>query len=147
MANKKENIKPIGFQLDGITTEQFAVIEDAYDKTNKEANLTISLNFGLNTEERFIASFVKVQFEQNNKAFLVTEVANHFKINEAFWQEFNKAKEHIVLPRGFAAHLVILTVGTLRGILHCKTENTEFNKYILPTINVMELIESDVELD
>ena len=33
-----------------------------------------------------------------------------------------------------------MTIGTTRGILHAKTEGTCFNKYVLPTINVTEII-------
>lgn len=146
MADKAKEITQIGFQLNNITTEQFAIIEDAYDKAIDNANMSISLKFGLNKEDKFVASFVKVQFEQNDKAFLVIEVGNHFKINDTSWQDIKSSEDTVLLPRGFAAHLVMLTIGTLRGVLHNKTENTEFNKFILPTINVMELIKSDVEL-
>jgi hypothetical protein len=38
------------------------------------------------------------------------------------------------------------TVGTIRGILHCKTEGTPFNALILPPINVSEMVTGDLEL-
>ncbi len=146
MADKIEKTNPIGFQLDKITTEQFALVEEVYNSSAK-TNMGLNLNFGLDKENKFIAAFVKVQFEQKGKSFLILEVGNHFKINESSWLDFEKTNEKIILPRGFAAHLVMLTVGTLRGVLHSKTENTDFNKFLLPTINVMELITEDVELD
>ena len=74
------------------------------------------------------------------------EIANHYKIKESAWIEMQNSNNKLVLAKEFASHLVMLTIGTLRGTLHCKTENTEFNKFILPTINVTELIKSDVEL-
>jgi hypothetical protein len=37
----------------------------------------------------------------------------------------------------------MITVGTCRGILHAKTENTKFNQFLIPTINVAELIKED----
>jgi len=39
-----------------------------------------------------------------------------------------------------------LTVGTVRGILHTKTEGTNFNGFVIPTINVTELVTSDVRM-
>lgn len=87
-----------------------------------------------------------VQFEQKEKPFLLIEIANHYKIEESAWNELQSSNNKLVIPKGFASHLVMLTIGTLRGTLHCKTENTEFNKFILPTINIAELIKSDVEL-
>ncbi len=145
MANTDNNT--VGFKLKQITTEQFAIIKDAFDNTNNEISMSIGVKFGLNIDEKAIASFVKVQFEQNKKTFLISEIANHFNIDKTAWNSFSINKDKLTLPRGFASHLVMLTVGTLRGVLHSKTENTEFNQFILPTINVVELIIDDVELE
>ena len=38
----------------------------------------------------------------------------------------------------------MLTIGTTRGVLHSKTENTPFNSFLLPTLNVNELVKKDV---
>ena len=140
------NNNTVGFQLKKITTEQFAVIEDAYDSVNNDIEMSIGIKFGADTEKKFIVSFVKVQFEQDKKPFLITEVANHFDIDKKAWGKFINDNK-LIIPKGFASHLVMLTVGTLRGVLHSKTENTEFNQFILPTINVVELIIDDVELE
>ncbi len=40
----------------------------------------------------------------------------------------------------------MLCVGTARGILHAKTEGTAFNDFILPAINVEELVEEDTHV-
>ncbi|MDA3779521.1 MAG: hypothetical protein PF487_04745 [Bacteroidales bacterium] len=146
MDEKHKNIS-IGFQLRKITTEQFAVIPDAFNKNNSKIEMSIGLKFGLDKEHKIIASFVKVQFEQCKKTFIIIEIANHFNIEENAWSSFNKTKTGLIIPKGFASHLVMLTIGTLRGTLHCKTENTEFNSFILPTINITELIKNDVELN
>ena len=50
----------------------------------------------------------------------------------------------VSFPKGFMAHLAVITVGTTRGVLHAKTENSKFNKYFLPTINVNELVKNDI---
>jgi hypothetical protein len=52
----------------------------------------------------------------------------------------------IILPKGFVRHLAVLTVGTVRGILHTKTEGTDSNKFVLPTINVADMISDDAVL-
>ena len=145
MDKKQENIS-IGFQLEKITTEQFAIIPDAYDKSNSKIEMTIGLNFGIEKGNRIIASFVKVQFEQNKLPFIIIEIANHFNIEELAWNNLKKTKNGLIIPKGFASHLVMLTIGTLRGTLHCKMENTEYSNFILPTINITELIKSEIEL-
>ncbi|MCD6180437.1 MAG: hypothetical protein J7K39_11095 [Bacteroidales bacterium] len=147
MAKKgKRKNNPIGFSLRKISTEQFAVIEEAYLGSDKEIQLGIDLRFGLDVENKGLVAFVKVRFEQEKSPFLVVEVGNHFAIDNTAWESFQKEDKEMVLPKGFASHLVMLTIGTLRGVLHSKTENTKFNKFLLPTINVTELVKSDVEL-
>lgn len=136
----------LGFQLQKITTEQFAVIREAFDSTDSDVKMSIGLKFGMDKANRFIVSFVKVQFEQKEKPFLLLEAGNHYKIEDTAWSTLQNSEGGIIVPKGFAGHLVMLTVGTLRGILHCKTENSEFNKFVLPTINVSSLIQSDIEL-
>jgi hypothetical protein len=53
----------------------------------------------------------------------------------------------IVLPQNFGIHLGMLVVGTLRGVLYTKTENTIFNQFILPTIDVTALVPNDVTFE
>ncbi len=37
----------------------------------------------------------------------------------------------------------MLTVGSVRGMLQVKTVDTVFNKFLMPTINVAEMIEEE----
>ena len=145
MPAKKESAKTVGFKLHRIITEQFAIIKESYDNSIDKIDLSINLQFGLDKENHLIVSSVQVQFIQESKPFLVVQVANQFEIEEQAWKSFKKGNM-LIIPKGFASHLVVLTIGTLRGVLHAKTENTEFNSFILPTVNVTELIKGDVEL-
>lgn len=82
----------------------------------------------------------------DNLSTSILEIANHFQIDENSWKSFEIKDGKLILPQGFATHLLVFTLGTLRGVLHAKTENTEFNKYFLPTINTTEMIQGDLEL-
>ena len=73
------------------------------------------------------------------------EIGCHFEIIEEHWDSlFNKETKELKLPKALALHLVMLTVGTLRGVLHAKTENTPYNKFFIPTINVNDLVKEDL---
>ena len=56
---------------------------------------------------------------------------------------YDKELNRLVVPKGFLQHMGMLTVGTSRGILHAKTENTNLNQFHIPTVNVAELINKD----
>jgi hypothetical protein len=80
-----------------------------------------------------------------DRLFLTIEVSCHFILNEHSWNILQE-KEHgtIKLPKGFSYHLVGITIGTTRGILHTKTENTPFNKYLVGLFNIQDVFSEDV---
>ena len=143
-----KNDKPtVGFALRRISTEQFAIIEDAYTE-GKDINLTTHLKFGANSEHKIIVVHANFKFEQEGKSFVVIEASGHFSIDENSWKCFyNEEANTLTVPQGFMSHLAVLVIGTTRGILHAKTENTPFNRFFLPTINVMETIKEDVVIE
>ncbi len=53
----------------------------------------------------------------------------------------------MVVSKGFLAHLAMITTGTARGVLFAKTEATQFSKFIIPTLNVAEMIKEDASFD
>jgi hypothetical protein len=56
-------------------------------------------------------------------------------------------KKQVKIPKDFLTHLAILSVGTARGVLFSKTEGTIFSTFILPTINLQEMINEDAIFD
>ena len=144
----KQKGTSVGFQLVKVTTKQFAVIDDAYSSSSsEEIKMSINLDFGTDEKNKFVASTVNVKFIQNEKTFLTLEVEAQFAIEEEAWIKMTNNNNQIVFPRWFATHLTTITIGTLRGVLHAKTDGTEFNKFMLPTINIMELIEKDIVVE
>ncbi|WP_445710464.1 hypothetical protein [Flavobacterium sp.] len=141
-----EKQNQISFGLRRITTEQFAIIESSYDKSKDEAvELGTGLRFGFNTEKRIITVLLAINFSQEKAPFLVLEIGCYFQIIEEHWNTlYNAETKEINLPKSIAIHMVMLAVGTIRGVLHAKTENTPFNKFFLPTINVYELVKDDI---
>jgi len=140
-----ENKDQITFGLRQITTEQFAVIESAFDANKDDFELETGLRFGFNIDKRIIIPLLSIKFKQDKSPFLLLEIGCYFEIIEDHWKNlFNSETKELKLPIGLARHLVMLTVGTLRGVLHAKTENTPFNKFFIPTINVNDLVKEDI---
>lgn len=143
--SKQEN--KIGFSLSNVTTEQFAIVEDVFND-EESVELNLGSTFAVDIKKKLITNFFKVQFTQKKIPFLILETGCHFQISPEAWDKFyEKDKNKITLPQGFASHLVLLNIGTSRGVLHCKTEDTIFNQFMLPTINVNTLIDKDVAFE
>lgn len=134
----------ITFNLDGIKTEQFAILEENYNDKKKSVDFGTGIQFMIDSEGKFIGCIVRISFDQGKKSFLKIDVSCHFKIDDSSWDTFiNKKQQTLTIPKGFLAHMAMITVGTLRGILFAKTEGTIFNKFIIPTIDVASMIEKD----
>ena len=143
---KNSNIQ-LGFSIQGIKTEQFAVIEDNYNP-KKETGLSTELQFKLDNENRQAGIFITFEFLQGKKVFIKLEVSCHFRIEEESWQSFKSENgTSITIPKGFLAHLAMITTGTSRGILFSKTEGSPFSKFIIPTLNVAEMITEDASFE
>lgn len=138
---KKENTQ-VGFALKGIKTEQFAIFEENYSP-KKETSLGTELQFKLDQNNKQIAVFLGFEFLQGKKVFLKIQVSCHFKIEESSWSSLIQENK-LIVPKGFLAHLAMITTGTSRGVLFAKTEATPFSTFIVPTLNVAEMIKEDV---
>ena len=143
----KSKTGEIGFALRKIATEQFAAIEDGYNEQG-EIGFNVSLRFSAEKKQRFVTIFALFTFTSDDKPFLVAEASCHFQIKDSAWKQMIRPETNeLVVPKVFLSHLSMLTIGTCRGILHSKTEGTCFNKYIIPTINVTEIIKKDASFN
>ncbi|MDI9882742.1 hypothetical protein [Flectobacillus longus] len=140
---EKEN-PALKFKIQGIKTEQFATFDHAFSPS-ESTELETELQFKIDSSNKLIGVFLGVEFIQNQQVFLKIVVSCHFKIEGTTWETFQKKEEKILtIPRSFTAHLAMITTGTTRGILFNKTETTIYSSYIIPTLNVDEMIPEDI---
>lgn len=137
--------KVIAFDLIKIKIDQFAMLEDSFDE-KQNINLRTNIDVKVNAENKQLGVFSSFNFRQNETLILKLDVSCHFKIKEENWNSFLKGNL-ITFPKAFIAHLSSISVGTARGILVSKTEDTKFSKFILPLINVAEMFTEDVTFD
>ncbi len=137
---------PIEFALLRIVTEQFAILEENFvDK--EEINLSVNIKFGVDALQRAITVRIFMRFEIKGQPFLLLEAGCIFGVSPQSWESFIQPDEKtILIPEGFLTHLSVITTGTCRGILHSKTEGTGYNRFLLPTIKVTELVKGDITL-
>lgn len=141
------NQEEITFGLRKITTGQFATFDSVAIKDDS-INLNFGFTFGINEDYRMAICTVKFEFFSEQLPFMKIDVSCDFEIAQTSWNYLvNPDSNKIILPLFLVTHLAVLTVGTARGVLHCKTENTKYNRYFLPTINVTDSIKSDIIID
>ena len=132
----------LGFALKRITTEQFATFSEYLD-INKEAQVGHSFQFSLNPQLQQVGVFASFDFKQHSSVIMKIVVSCHFGIGNNAWNSFVEGNS-VRLPLDFATNLFAITAGTTRGVLSSKTEHTPFSKFILPLLDVQNIITSDV---
>jgi hypothetical protein len=137
--------KSVGFALQMVQTEQFAIIESAFIE-NEMIQLNAGIQFGIDEAFKIVACGFRFEFLVKNNAFLIVHVRCDFAVEDQAWSEFlNDSKTELRIPKGFLCHLSVLTIGTARGVLHAKTENTKYNQFFIPTVNANELVLNDMD--
>lgn len=136
----------ISFRLIRIENIQFATFPEFLNNESEDIKFSVSIHFGIDKKEKFIGCICEFQFQDNEKVFLKLETVCEFGIQEEKWNEFI-TETNIEFPIEFLRHLAMITVGTSRGILHSKTENSDMNEFILPTINIIEVIKDNQVFD
>ncbi len=134
--------KKISFSLRSIATEEFATIKNCY-KEEEKVKLETGYGYGLNIEKHSVGVKFSVTFKCGENPFVILKILCEFGIGPETFSGFKKEDEYVI-PKNFITHLTVLTVGTARGILHAKLEKTGFEKFLLPTLNISELIKEDL---
>lgn len=138
--------KNIEFKLAKITTNQFAIIDEIY-VYGKSHTLDATFLFAKDLARRLITVRIKFTFLFDKSPFMIIEASCQFEISEDSWDEMLQSKSNVKISKAFLSHISMLTIGTIRGILHSKTENTIYSTLFIPVLNMEELISEDLILD
>jgi hypothetical protein len=137
----EENTKGVGFKLIRIQTKEFASFKENF--TSESLSISINLSVGVDNKNHALALTPSFTFlSEENKPILKISASCEFAIIPDKWKDFITGKS-IIIPESLLKHLLMITIGTVRGILHARTENTDLNRVLLPTISVNELINKD----
>ena len=140
----------IPFRLAAIHTREFATFEDHLDnhegKEELDGGLRAGMNYVIDHDHAAVECSFKAEILISKEVIIVIEVACEFDIEPKAWAAMRHDNQ-LIIPMGLAQHLGVITVGTTRGVLHAKTDNTPFNKFYLPTVSVAEMVLEDVDFE
>lgn len=128
--------------LRGVTIEQFATLFEPSSSDRIELNLSIPVK--TNYEERTFAVGANIRYLEEGKPFMVAEVFCHYIVEKECWDKLSKSSsKDVVIPRKLMENLTRITIGTLRGVICARTENTAYSKYFLPLLEISATKESE----
>lgn len=142
-----EKADKIQFSIQDIKIEQFAIFEDKYNSNqNDNIELRTQLQFKINATDKRIGAFLGFEFLQKDDVFIKILVSCHFLISDDSWNGIIGTKTpKAYISQEFLYRLLRMTIGTTRGILFAKTENTPFSKFIIPSLDLKEMVPKRME--
>lgn len=130
----------VRFRMFKISVVQFAILSR---EVAEGYNVGTSAVIKHTVDGGSVAVDMTFSFENGKEKAMVLEVLCEFGIHPEDLQTMTSDNK-VVIPKSALDLFLAQTVGTARGILHCKTEGTPFNGIIIPPINVTNLFSSDL---
>lgn len=135
----------IRFKMIKINTEQFALLQETIpDRDNVALSLNVELKYA--AAACMVAVGALFTFSCADDKFMILKVLCEFQIHPEDWESCT-SDNVVTIPKDCIDYLLSQTVGTARGILHCKTEGTTYNDIVLPPLDVSDVIEGDIKIN
>lgn len=136
-------IQSIPYRISHIETVQFALFPDNFVNRQK---VTVNTNCGYNVRSDLsqVRNVISVNYIQNEKILLVVQLACYYDIDP---ESFKAIKLEGKIPVDFLRYMGSISVGTMRGVIHAKTEGTVLNPVVMPPINLEEMIKNDLLIE
>jgi hypothetical protein len=132
----------IPYRISRIETLQFAVFPDNFVNGQQ---MLVNTNCGYNVREDLsqIRNIVSVNYTQNGDLLMVAHLACYYDIAP---EGIGAIKAAGKIPVEFLRYMGSISVGALRGVIHARTEGTVLNPFVLPPVNLEEMVNGDLTL-
>lgn len=135
-------IRTIPYRISHIETVQFAVFPENF-VNGSEVLVNTNCGYNVRSDLHQVRNVIGVNYVQNEKLLLVAQLACYYDIAP---EGFQAIKGEGKIPVDFLRYMGSISVGTIRGVIHAKTEGTVLNPVVMPPVNLEEMIKSDLLL-
>ena len=128
-----------------IDLTQFAYFEENYDQSITEIEFQTNVKFSFDKVNHILCCIILLNMLHNGKYLVKAEVKNFFDI-EPNSLELLRNNGNIIFTPDLLVQFASFSYGSLRGILHVKTEGTVVNQFILPPVYMNKIITNGFEV-
>lgn len=135
-------IESIPYRISHIETVQFATFPDNFINGDE---VLVNTNCGFNIRSDFnqVRNVISVNYTQDEKLLMVVQLACYYDIAP---EGVEAIKNEGKVPVDFLRYMGSISVGTIRGVIHAKTEGTVLNPVVMPPVNLEEMVKNDMML-
>lgn len=134
----------IRFQMYRANIEQFAIVSDISVKQT-DVVVSTSTSFKYADAGRLIACVMRFEFKYAEQTLMILQLCCEFVINSNDLEQLKKDKT-LEIPQSLLEYFASQVVGTARGVILCKTEDTNLTNVIVPTMDVTRLFSKGINI-
>lgn len=135
-------IKSIPYCISRIETIQFALFPDNF-QNGQEVSVNTNCGYIVRSDIQQVRNVINVNYMQDDKFLMIAELACYYDIAP---EGVEAIRAEGKIPVDFLRYMGSISVGTIRGLIHAKTEGTVLSPVVLPPVNLEEAIQNDMEL-
>lgn len=136
-------IQSIPYRISHIETIQFAIFPDNF-VNGQEVMVNTNCGYNVRSDLNQVRNVISVNYIQDEKLLLVVQLACYYDIAP---EGFEAIKKEGKIPVDFLRYMGSISVGTMRGVIHAKTEGTVLNPVVMPPINLEDMIKNDLLIE
>lgn len=141
-----ENHKPLEYSIEEIKTNQFAIFDNDSEKKGKTLSISTSFAYGVDAEEKKFANIIDITYNIEKSPIIKIQTQIIFKFTDRSFDSFIHDNKFL-MQQDKVRHFTELLIGATRGILATELKDTVYKKYILPEINLEEVITTPLEIE
>ncbi|NLZ51165.1 MAG: hypothetical protein GX899_05630 [Rikenellaceae bacterium] len=135
-------IRTIPYKISHIETVQFAIFPDNL-VNGQDVLVNTNCGYNVSSDLNQVRNVISVNYTQNEKLLMVVQLACYYDIAP---EGVEAIKSEGKIPVDFLRYMGSISIGTIRGVIHAKTEGTVLNPVVMPPVNLEEMIENDLVL-
>jgi len=135
-------IRTIPYKISHIETMQFAIFPENLIN-GQEVLVNTNCGYNVRSDLNQVRNVISVNYTQNEKLLMVVQLACYYDIAP---EGVEAIKAEGKIPVDFLRYMGSISVGTIRGVIHAKTEGTVLNPVVMPPVNLEEMVKNDLFL-
>lgn len=131
----------INIRISSIVNDEFATFEEEIIE-KIPIGFSTELEFNLLESKKRVNCIYAIKLVQKKTLLAKLKTTVGFEIKKEDYESFVKDSQ-LTIPKDLLKFIADVTIGMVRGILYTKLENTEFKRFVVPLVDLNEVINED----
>ncbi|MCA4782861.1 hypothetical protein IF125_11455 [Empedobacter stercoris] len=123
--------------------EEFATFDNENIKKEEELEMSNGVSIKVNFKEEIIAIIYNLIFNLKNDPIIKLKTRHEFQFSKELWSTFYQ-DEKFIIKKEILNQIGDISIGSSRGMLITKLNNTKYQEIIIPYIEINNIIDQEI---